>query len=60
MRLTGTSSGTGWAPAAALYVGSNLMGRALEILAAHGPLAPFLGYLDRRLPTNLLLVAERA
>ena len=48
------------APAAAVYVLSNLAGRALELLAARGPLAPFLGYLDRRLPQNLLLVAERA
>jgi SAM-dependent methyltransferase len=47
-------------PAAALvFLGSNLAGRTLERLAARGPLAPFLGYLDRRLPTNLLLVAER-
>ena len=48
------------APAAALFVGSNLVGRALEILAERGPLASYLGYLDGRLPTNLLVIAERA
>jgi SAM-dependent methyltransferase len=48
------------APAAALFVTSNLAGRTLELLAARGPLSSFLGYLDRRLPTNLLLLAERA
>ena len=47
------------APAAALFVGSNLAGRTLEILAARGPLASYLGYLDGRLPTNLLVIAER-
>jgi hypothetical protein len=47
-------------PAAALFLGSNLAGRALEILAARGPLASYLGYLDGRLPTNLLVIAERA
>ena len=47
------------APAAALFVGSNLAGRTLEVLAARGPLASYLGYLDGRLPTNLLVIAER-
>jgi hypothetical protein len=47
------------APAALLYLVSNVSGRTLEVLAARGPLSTFLGYLDRRLPTNLLLVAER-
>jgi SAM-dependent methyltransferase len=47
------------APAAALFVVSNLAGRTLERLAAGGPLASYLGYLDGRLPTNLLVVAER-
>jgi len=47
------------APAAALFVVSNLAGRTLEKLAARGPLASYLGYLDGRLPTNLLVVAER-
>ena len=40
-------------------VGVNLVGRALERLAARGPLQPFLGYLDRRLPMNFLIVAEK-
>ncbi|HEX5041557.1 MAG TPA: class I SAM-dependent methyltransferase [Candidatus Polarisedimenticolaceae bacterium] len=48
------------APAAALFLASNLTGRTLEILATGGPLAPYLSYLDGRLPTNLLVVAERA
>jgi len=46
--------------ASALFLGSNLAGRALEILAKRGPLASYLGYLDGRLPTNLLVIAERA
>lgn len=45
--------------ARALYAASNLSGRLLERLAAAGPLASFLGYLDRRLPMNWLVVAER-
>jgi SAM-dependent methyltransferase len=47
------------APAAALFVLSNLAGRGLERLAGAGPLAAFLGYLDRRLPSNLLLIGEK-
>jgi SAM-dependent methyltransferase len=47
------------APAAALFAGANLAARTLEILAARGPLASYLGYLDGRLPTNLLVIAER-
>ena len=46
-------------PAAALFVVSNVAGRTLENLAARGPFASYLGYLDGRLPTNLLVVAER-
>jgi SAM-dependent methyltransferase len=37
----------------------NAMGRVLEGLASRGPLEPFLGYLDRRLPMNFLVVAEK-
>lgn len=47
------------AGARAAFVVSNLVGRALEILAAGGPLAPFLHYLDARLPMNFLVVAEK-
>lgn len=46
-------------PAAAIYALSNVAGRALERLAARGPLAPFLGFLDARSPLNFLVVAER-
>ena len=46
-------------PAAIVYALSNACGRALETLAAKGPFAPFLGYLDARLPQNFLVVAER-
>lgn len=45
--------------AAAAFVLSNLAGRTLEILAGTGPLSAFLGYLDRRMPMNFLLVAEK-
>lgn len=45
--------------ATAAFVLSNLAGRTLEILAASGPFAAFLGYLDRRMPMNFLLVAEK-
>ena len=45
--------------ARAFYAASNLAGRLLERLAAAGPLASFIGYLDRRLPMNGLVVAER-
>jgi SAM-dependent methyltransferase len=58
-RRLGPAAGVLRGPAALLYVISNLAGRALERMAARGPLSAFLGYLDRRLPTNLLLVAER-
>ena len=46
--------------AGAIYVLSNAAGRTLETLAAKGPLAPFLGYLDRRLPMNFLVMAVKA
>jgi SAM-dependent methyltransferase len=46
-------------PAAAIYALSNAAGRGLEALAAAGPLAPLLGFLDARLTLNLLVVAER-
>jgi len=46
--------------AAAIFVLSNAAGRTLEVLAVHGPLAPFLGYLDRRLPMNFLVTAVKA
>jgi len=42
------------------FVLSNLAGRTLEILAVSGPFAPFLGYLDRRMPTNFLVIAEKS
>lgn len=38
---------------------SNLGGRALERLAATGPLSSFLGYLDARMPMNFLIVARK-
>jgi hypothetical protein len=46
-------------PASGAYLVSNLAGRLLERLAGRGPLAEFLGYLDRRLPMNFLVVAEK-
>jgi SAM-dependent methyltransferase len=46
-------------PARAAYVAANVGGRVLEGLAARGPLAPLLGYLDRRLPMNFLVVADK-
>ncbi len=45
--------------AVSAFVVANLAGRALERLAASGPLSDFLGYLDRRMPMNFLLVAEK-
>ena len=45
--------------AAAFFVVSNLAGRLLERLASRGPLSPFLGYLDRRLPVNFLVLAVK-
>ena len=45
--------------ASVLYCTSNLVGRALEKLAESGPLSTFLTYLDRRLPMNYLVVAEK-
>jgi SAM-dependent methyltransferase len=38
---------------------SNLAGRALERLAAAGPLSGYLGYLDGRMPMNFLVVARK-
>jgi hypothetical protein len=46
--------------ATAIFVLANACGRTLEILAAKGPLAPFLGSLDRRLPMNFLVTAVKA
>jgi SAM-dependent methyltransferase len=46
-------------PAALVYVVSNAVGRSLEVLAGGGLLAPWLGFLDARLPMNFLVVAER-
>jgi hypothetical protein len=46
-------------PARASFLLANLAGRAAEALAARGPLSPLLGYCPRRLPINLLVVAER-
>ena len=45
--------------AAMFFVVANIKGRVLEILAGGGPLAPFLGYLDRRLPGNFLVLAVK-
>jgi SAM-dependent methyltransferase len=45
--------------AAAFFVVANLGGRLLERLASSGPLAPFLGYLDRRMPLNVLVLAVK-
>jgi len=46
-------------PALIAYLAANLAGRLLELLAGGGPLRPFLGHLDRSLPMNYLVVAER-
>jgi len=46
-------------PAAAAYVLSNLAARILVVLSQRGPAAPFLGYLDRRMPTNFVVVARK-
>lgn len=48
-----------WAAARVLFVISNGAGRALERLSAWGPFRSFLGYLDRSLPLNYLVVAEK-
>jgi SAM-dependent methyltransferase len=45
--------------ASVIYLLSNLCGRGLEMLAEQGPLSTFLTYLDRRLPMNYLVVAEK-
>jgi len=45
--------------AAVVFLLSNLTGRLLERLAMRGPLAIFLGALDRSLPLNYLVVAEK-
>lgn len=47
-------------PVTAVCLLSNLSGRLLERLAAGGPLRPFLSHLDRSMPMNYLVVAERA
>jgi SAM-dependent methyltransferase len=44
-------------PAAGAYILLNGIGRLLERLAAGGPLRAFLGYLDRSMPMNYLVVA---
>jgi len=41
------------------FVAANLTGRVLERLAAAGPMRPLLSHLDRSLPMNYLVVAER-
>jgi SAM-dependent methyltransferase len=46
-------------PAALFFLLANGAGRLFEGLAGRGPLAPFLGYLDGRLPMNFLVVAEK-
>ena len=46
-------------PAVVAYLLANLAGRVLESLSRGGPLRPFLGHLDRSLPMNYLVVAER-
>lgn len=45
--------------AGAIHLVSNACGRLLEILASHGPLAPFLGALNRRFPMNFLVLAVK-
>ena len=57
-RVGGAARVLRW-PAAAAYVLSNLAGRMLALLSERGPAAPFLGYLDRRMPTNFLVVARK-
>ena len=44
---------------AMIFLMSNLAGRLLERLAARGPLSVFLGALDRSLPLNYLVVADK-
>jgi len=46
-------------PAVVSHFVSNVAGRTLERLASAGPLSDFLGYLDRRMPMNFLVVARR-
>jgi SAM-dependent methyltransferase len=41
------------------FLAANLTGRLLERLAGVGPFQPFLSHLDRSLPMNYLVVAER-
>jgi SAM-dependent methyltransferase len=46
-------------PAMLGFLLNNIAGRTLETLARRGPLSRFLGYLDRRMPMNFLVVAEK-
>ena len=46
-------------PAAVLYTVLNAIGRLLERLAGRGPLRAFLGYLDRGMPMNYLVVGRK-
>jgi len=46
-------------PAAVIYTSLNLIGRLLERLAARGPLRAFLGYLDRGMAMNYLVVGRK-
>jgi len=46
-------------PAAIAFLAANIAGRTLERLARGGPLRPFLAHLDRSLPMNYMVVAER-
>ncbi len=48
-----------WLGAVPCFLAANLAGRLLERLAAAGPLRPLLSHLDRSLPMNYLVVAER-
>jgi SAM-dependent methyltransferase len=46
-------------PAAVFYMILNIVGRLLERLAARGPLRAFLGYLDRGMPMNFLVIGRK-
>ena len=46
-------------PAALFFLGTNGLGLLLGALARRGPASAFLGYLDRRLPVNFLVVAVK-
>lgn len=58
-RRLGPAARIARAPAALFYALGNGAGALLVALSRGGPLSAFLGYLDRRLPMNFLVVASR-